>query len=671
MLKGLHYAHTRLGADGKPLGLVHRDISPENVLVSFEGEVKLIDFGVAKAKMRGRQETEPGLVKGKYRYFSPEQAAAKELDARSDVYASGVVLYRCLGGRTPYEGQLHVVLRNLLKGEYPQLEELNATVPGPLAGLVDKALKTRREERFKSAGQFGEELSGFLHKMVPGFSAREVGEWMRWLFPEEAHKEGLTEPTSPSFLEQVNIWKPDPQVLAPDSVSGEMRRGTEQATAHERTPSAIAPAYGKKNWQMAAGIGALAVLLGVATMLIVSGNSEPNDRPEPIKVRNVSPKLSPLAPEEAQAETEDADAGAVAVKAKPEEKHEVISDEAAVSDVVFKLRHDHHRVRFSEPSASATFELEPGKSSTLRLKGLDTAYYAVLTAKGASAVGVLTPSVSLKGPVRVRMFDVSTGAVHSSAFDGEFNGDAFQVQATSLAQGISSELLVVRGLRGEATYKMKVRSPSGKKAVLVAEWDDAFTYKPVRHVYSAGETFEVSRTNAAGFAFVEGMSDEGDAELLFGQVSGPIDVAVARGACDTLSKLKRDPEATQLGQLTCGMLPKALAEQQGVDAEDHEDTLIDEMVTTASHKLAEGHYEEGKKILDTCTKKYLRSCRCPTAWRKATQDRREKAQGVMWKRVSECMNVDAANGGALPPSLRGNGSGSTYGIGIGAAPGGQ
>src|SRR5439155_26080704 len=88
MLAGRHYAHTRAGGDGTPLGLVHRDISPQNVLVTYDGGVKLVDFGIAKAtESASSQQTQAGLLKGKYAYMSPEQCRGKKLDAPSDVFA--------------------------------------------------------------------------------------------------------------------------------------------------------------------------------------------------------------------------------------------------------------------------------------------------------------------------------------------------------------------------------------------------------------------------------------------------------------------------------------------------------------------------------------------------------------------------------------------------------
>src|SRR5215217_6362950 len=92
MCRGLHYAHTRTDDKGTPLDIVHRDISPDNVLISYEGQVKIVDFGIAKAQMARNFKTEPGVVKGKYLFFSPEQARGHEVDARTDIWATGLVL---------------------------------------------------------------------------------------------------------------------------------------------------------------------------------------------------------------------------------------------------------------------------------------------------------------------------------------------------------------------------------------------------------------------------------------------------------------------------------------------------------------------------------------------------------------------------------------------------
>ncbi len=190
VLKGLVYAHGRNGPDGAPLNLVHRDISPDNVLLGFEGEVKLVDFGVAKATMAGRPETEPGLVKGKFRYVSPEQAMAQPLDARSDLFTVGVVLYQLLTGELPYAGQQHTVMQAIVEGQYVRPRVRCGDIPEPLADVVRRAMETRREDRFASARAMMEPLSRWLYGQEPDFSGEVLRELMGNLFDAELLADG-------------------------------------------------------------------------------------------------------------------------------------------------------------------------------------------------------------------------------------------------------------------------------------------------------------------------------------------------------------------------------------------------------------------------------------------------------------------------------------------------
>ena len=148
---------------GKPLSIVHRDISPENVLVSYEGQVKIVDFGLAKARELRDLNTEPGVVKGKYLFFSPEQARGQEVDARTDVWATGIVIYEMLCGKVPVEGPEYVVMPKLSQGEFPRPRDINPKVPQELEDIIMGALTVRREDRYASSHVFGEALAGFLY----------------------------------------------------------------------------------------------------------------------------------------------------------------------------------------------------------------------------------------------------------------------------------------------------------------------------------------------------------------------------------------------------------------------------------------------------------------------------------------------------------------------------
>ncbi len=159
-LNGLHAAHEAKAADGTLLGVVHRDVSPANVLVSSTGEVKVIDFGVAKAVDRLGEETNAGVIKGKVAYMAPEQALGKEVDRRADIWAAGVMLYQLLSGRTPYEGDNQLAtLARLVKGMPP--EPLRG-VPAEVAEVVYTALCYDPNGRYSSADEMHRALETLI-----------------------------------------------------------------------------------------------------------------------------------------------------------------------------------------------------------------------------------------------------------------------------------------------------------------------------------------------------------------------------------------------------------------------------------------------------------------------------------------------------------------------------
>jgi serine/threonine protein kinase/tetratricopeptide (TPR) repeat protein len=171
LAKGLDYAHRRRDASLRPLHIVHRDVSPQNVLVSFEGEVKLTDFGIAKAKIIASEEAEDRVLKGKYAYMSPEQARGDDVDGRTDLYALGIVLYEALSGTNPFHTTSHhETLRRVREGEAPPLQRVMRHVSTELAAIVDRALLPNIDDRYPNAGRFYEELVQFLYS-----SGRRVG----------------------------------------------------------------------------------------------------------------------------------------------------------------------------------------------------------------------------------------------------------------------------------------------------------------------------------------------------------------------------------------------------------------------------------------------------------------------------------------------------------------
>jgi tetratricopeptide (TPR) repeat protein len=179
--KALHYAHGRQGDDRCPLGIVHRDVSPQNVLVSFDGEVKLTDFGIAKAGDtldRGvREETPVRRLHGKFCYVSPEQARGDTVDARGDLFALGIVLYECLAGVNPFRAPTPFeTLRRVQACEYPPLELFAPEVPRNLSMLVSRALSKDPGDRFADAESMGEALSSILDVIGGRFGAGDLAE---------------------------------------------------------------------------------------------------------------------------------------------------------------------------------------------------------------------------------------------------------------------------------------------------------------------------------------------------------------------------------------------------------------------------------------------------------------------------------------------------------------
>lgn len=159
--KGLHFAHTRMGSEGKPLGIVHRDISPQNILLSFEGEVKITDFGIAKAAERLHQTT-PGIVKGKYAYMAPEVLQDRPADARVDVFAAGVVLYELLVGENPFAGQSAVeTIENVLNTEVPRPTQRGAPGSAELDRIVLKALAKDPDQRYQTGQELADALTEY------------------------------------------------------------------------------------------------------------------------------------------------------------------------------------------------------------------------------------------------------------------------------------------------------------------------------------------------------------------------------------------------------------------------------------------------------------------------------------------------------------------------------
>ena len=187
--EGLHAAHELRGTDGEALGVVHRDVSPQNVMVGYDGTVKLLDFGVAKIDLADcAARTKTGEVKGKTAYMSPEQAMGDPVDRRSDLYSLGAVLFECVTGRRMWgSGTDFDVLRRLALEEPPKLEEAETEVPAPLAALFTKLVLRDRAQRPATAHDVASELRS-IAVGAGGADGTDVRATMTQLFEGERER---------------------------------------------------------------------------------------------------------------------------------------------------------------------------------------------------------------------------------------------------------------------------------------------------------------------------------------------------------------------------------------------------------------------------------------------------------------------------------------------------
>jgi serine/threonine protein kinase len=184
--KGLQYAHTLADSNGKPLGIVHRDVSPPNILISKQGEVKLVDFGLAKAADQ-LEHTDPGVVKGKFSYLSPEAVEGQTVDRRADIFAAGILLNEMLTGRRLFQGKTdYETVQQVRAAEVPPPSRLNPAVPRDLERIVLRALARDLRQRYQTAQEFGDDLYQFLFSHGQKVTSFDIASLVRMVLRESA-----------------------------------------------------------------------------------------------------------------------------------------------------------------------------------------------------------------------------------------------------------------------------------------------------------------------------------------------------------------------------------------------------------------------------------------------------------------------------------------------------
>lgn len=191
MCDAMEYAHNVRDLKNNPLNIIHRDLTPHNIFLTYDGKIKVIDFGIAKTRFH-EHRTQMGIVKGKVSYMSPEQVAGSDLDSRSDIFSIGIVLYEMLCGQKLYDGNTAEVLSKALNAEFTPINEHLPSLPQPIIDIVNKALQAKTESRFQSCAQMQTAIHEYLHSLDQQVTVKTIKEFTVNLFHKEYQQESRT-----------------------------------------------------------------------------------------------------------------------------------------------------------------------------------------------------------------------------------------------------------------------------------------------------------------------------------------------------------------------------------------------------------------------------------------------------------------------------------------------
>lgn len=286
---GLNYAHNLKDFQGKPLNLIHRDISPQNILITYEGDVKIVDFGIAKAANQNTM-TQMGMIKGKIAYMSPEQAGAKEIDKRSDIFSAGIILYELVTGEKMFTGDTMQILTSVREGKYSLPEQTDGKIPAAVFDIINRALAREPAKRYQSCSDMLADIEKCLadNNMRP--SAQGLARYMKSLFTDEIGEEEkimrqIAESTKKSAPEKIKKEAAIPPPKSPAKPAAEKNKTPNPEAEEKKTEGKTPEQKNGNSKKLLIGGGAGAALLLLIIIIMFSGGGEKKKNippPEPV-----------------------------------------------------------------------------------------------------------------------------------------------------------------------------------------------------------------------------------------------------------------------------------------------------------------------------------------------------------------------------------------------------
>lgn len=330
----LDYAHNKKDPEGKPLNIVHRDVSPQNILISKDGEIKICDFGIAKAASKA-SHTRAGSLKGKLQYMSPEQAWGKQVNFKSDIFSLGIVLYEMFSGKHLFEGDSELsILEKVRHPKFQPLSKLIKDCPPELENIINKALKENEDERYPDANSMKKEIEELLSRYEPKVTEKTISEYLLYLeglkdkFMEfkykSAPKKEEAEPIKEPIPEKITEKKPEKEEIP--------LKPPEVKLPEKKTPYILEEEKSKEKkfplWAIGAGVAAVLLIVGI---LFLSTGRKTEKIKEPAKIEETKKtEETPIVPTETP-KTETTQVPKVEPIKKVEEKQKLAEEKKEVA----------------------------------------------------------------------------------------------------------------------------------------------------------------------------------------------------------------------------------------------------------------------------------------------------------------------------------------------------